>query len=413
MLKNILLNYKHIIKNTGYLSIIEIIRFIMPFIALPYIIKTVGGNYYGTVVYAQGVVAFFTIFINFGLDISAVKDVSVSRNNKTALNNIVSSVLCIKSILFIIAFLVFLIIILSIAYFRNNQLIYFFAFLTCLSEILFPIWFYQGIEKMKYITIIRSTSILLYTISIFIFIKQSDDYIWIPLLQSSSNIIAGIISFFVLLRIEKIRLLYPGFQQIKTLFISSIPFFFSRLSVVVNNQIAKIISGVFFSMQAVAALDLAQKFGSIALLPMQMLNQATYPHIAKTKDTHFVRKFFYVNILISFTVSLFVFIIAPYAVNFFSNQELPEAIALTRIICLWIFCGGLTSYIGSPLLVSFGYPAYFNKSVILSTIILLLIYGLMYILNLFTIYNFVFALFLSELIILIYRLYYCRKYDIL
>ena len=85
-----------LVQNTGYLSIIEIFRLLMPFIALPYIIKTVGVTNYGSIVFAQAIISYFQIFINWGLDISAVKDVSISRNNPGELNRIVSSVLLIK-----------------------------------------------------------------------------------------------------------------------------------------------------------------------------------------------------------------------------------------------------------------------------------------------------------------------------
>ena len=89
-LKSKLRNNKTIAKNTGYLTIIECVRIFMPFVALPYIIRTVGMERYGMVALAQTIVQYFIVVINFGLDISAVKDVSVHRNDKLALNRIVS-----------------------------------------------------------------------------------------------------------------------------------------------------------------------------------------------------------------------------------------------------------------------------------------------------------------------------------
>ena len=93
-------NHKTIVKNTGYLSIIEVIRMAMPFIALPYVLKTIGASNYGLAVFAQTIISYFSIFINFGLDVSAVKDVSINRNDHKTLNAIVSSVLLIKLVLF-------------------------------------------------------------------------------------------------------------------------------------------------------------------------------------------------------------------------------------------------------------------------------------------------------------------------
>lgn len=49
---NKLRNNRTILQNTGYLSIIEVIRLAMLFIALPYIIRTVGAENYGMAVFA-------------------------------------------------------------------------------------------------------------------------------------------------------------------------------------------------------------------------------------------------------------------------------------------------------------------------------------------------------------------------
>lgn len=412
MIINKLNNYRTIIQNTGYLSIIEIIRLAMPFVALPYIIKTVGTENYGLAVFAQTIISYFSIFINFGLDVSAVKDVSVNRNNKAELNKIVSSVLFVKLILFVISFLILLTILWTVPFLKIHKSLFFFAFLTCLSELLFPMWFYQGIEKMKYLTLIRTSSILFYTISVFFFIHIPQHYPRIVLLQSLGSLFAGGISFYLLLYVEKIKLIIPDCRFLKQTFIDSIPFFFSRLSVVLNSALAKTVSGIFFSMNAVAAFDLAQKIATVALVPMQMMNQAVYPHIAKTRDKIFASNFLWVNITVSFVVSLCIYLLAPFAVSFFAGKELTEAITIVQILCLWVFTAGLTTYLGSPVLVSFGYPRPFNQSVILSSIVLFINYTLLYLGDLFTIYNFAFALCFSEFIILIYRGYFCFYYKI-
>ena len=81
---------------------------LLPFVALPYVIRTIGGERYGTIVFAQTIISYFVIFINFGMDVSAVKDVSVHRNDKERLNKVVSSVLLLKLLLFLLALVVLL-----------------------------------------------------------------------------------------------------------------------------------------------------------------------------------------------------------------------------------------------------------------------------------------------------------------
>lgn len=406
-------NYKTIVQNAGYLSIIEVIRLAMPFIALPYIIRTVGASNYGLAVFAQTIISYFTIFINWGLDISAVKDVSVNRNNRNELNRIVSTVLGIKSILLLLSFVILLLCIITVPFMRNHYLLFLFAFLSCFSEVLFPVWFYQGIEKMKFLTIVRTSSIIFYTCCVFIFIKGEDDYIKIVLLQSLGNVLSGLISVYLLFTVNKIRIVTPAMKDMIYSFKESFPFFMSRLSVIFNNTMAKTLSGIFFTMEAVAAFDLAQKIATTALIPMQMMNQAVFPHIAITKNVSFVKKYLRIDILLSLSVAVGVAVIAPFVVEIFSKGQLEESETLLRILCFWVFFGGITTYIGSPVLVSFGYPKPFNRSVVLSTITLFILYLICYLFDVFTIYNFAWILVTSELVILIYRIYYCVKYKLI
>ena len=49
----------------------------------------------------------------------------------------------------------------------------------------------------------------------------------------------------------------------------------------INNGMAKIICGIFFSMHEVAAFDLAQKIATTALVPLQMLNQGCLSSYSK------------------------------------------------------------------------------------------------------------------------------------
>lgn len=405
--------YKVIVHNTTYLSVLEILKMVMPFVALPYLISTVGADKYGLVVFAQAVISYFIILVNFGLDVSAVKNVSVNRNDRTKLSEVVSSVLIIKGLLFVLSFLILLVLLCCVKQFRENYVLFLLCFLSCLSEILFPVWFYQGVEKMKYITLIRFTSIFFYTVTVFVFIKQESDYLLIPLLQSLGWIVSGVVSFFMLIRVERISLFLPAFSPIKAYFTESIPFFISRVSVVVNANMAKTICGIFFSMHEVAAFDLAQKIAMTALIPLQMLNQAIFPHIAKTRDRAFVNRCFRLIMGATLLIILAVYVCAPLGVRILADGELPDSAIILRTLCLFIFSGGITAYTGAPVLVSFGYSKPFNRSVILSTFVLIAIYIVLYFTNSFSIINFALALGFAEFVIALYRLYYCNRYNLI
>lgn len=62
-IKKSLDSYKVIFQNTFYLSIIEAIRLIMPFIALPYIITTIGATNYGIIIFLKQLFHIFQLLL--------------------------------------------------------------------------------------------------------------------------------------------------------------------------------------------------------------------------------------------------------------------------------------------------------------------------------------------------------------
>lgn len=411
-IKNLIKNNSLIVQNTGYLTFIECIRLILPFVALPYIIRTVGIERYGMVAFAYSIISYFSIFINFGLDISSVKEVAVLRDNKKELNYLVTSVLSIKFVLLLTSFAALLLGITFIPVLSEYKTLLLFTFIACLSEILFPIWYFQGIEKMKYISLISSSSILLYTVSVFLFIHHQDDYIYVPLLQSLSRIAVGLFGFIVLIKAEGVRFHFPPLSQTVQVFKNAVPFFLSRVSVVYNSNLAKTISGLFLSMESVAAFDIAQKVSQFVLIPVNMLHHATYPHISRTRNKVFIKKYLYLCAVLGFVLSVVLFILSPLLIQIFTNENVGEATTILRVLCLYTCSDTVTICLGACTLVAFGFPKPFNESVIWSTVVLSLLYFIIYYFKLFNTSSFAFAIFLSSMFVLFYRLYYSIKLGI-
>ena len=405
--------YKKIIQNAGYLGAIEVIRLILPFVALPYILSVIGGENYGIAVFSQTVISYFMIFVNFGLDESAVKNVSVNRDNKSRLNEIVTSVLAIKATLLLLGFMVLCVLLSTIPFMLEHKWLFIFAYATLLSDIMYPVWFYQGIEKMKYLTIVKTTSLLFYTISVFIFVRERDDYDIVVLLQSLGNVFAGLLSLYLLFGVNKVRLLKPNLSLIKRTFVDSIPFFMSRVSMMINSNMAKMVSGIFLTMESVAVLDIAGKVCAAGLLPLQSIIQSAYPHIAKTLSQSFVKRSLKYLSIISLAIAVGIVVLSPIVVPLLSSGELEGAVFITQLLSIQVFFCSISIFLGAPVLVSFGHPGAFNKSVIFSTFVLIGLYSIFYLFDIMSIYSFVIITILIEIFVVSYRYLSCKAYKII
>jgi len=401
-----------IVQNTGYLTIIELVHLLLPFVALPYVLRTIGVEKYGMVAFAQTIVSYFTIVINYGLDVYAVKEVAVNRDNKNSLNEIVSTVISVKLILFILSFGIFLICFAFVPFMSQHKFLMFCAIGPWMVELLFPIWFFQGVEKMKYVTIVNCMSMLFYASTVFIFVNQESDFELVALLQSLGQFLAGCVAFYCLIIIEKVTLHLPKIKLIKEVFKQSFSFWLSRVSSVFNVNLAKTVSGLVLSMESVAAFDLAQKIVNAILIPTRMLNKAAYPNIARSQNKTFATKFLFIVAIIAFSLSSMICLLAPFIIEFFSGYRMQEAIDILRILCVFSFSTSIVICVGGCMLVSFGYPKPFNQSVIFSTFFLCFIYALFYVFNVQTSSAFALALVMTDLFVLTYRVCYCRKYGL-
>lgn len=407
-------NNRNILSSTFYLGIIEFVKLLLPFVALPYIYSTVGIDKYGLILFVQSIVAYFSILIGFGFDISAVRSVAIYRDDKKELGRIVFAVLGVKLILLLISLVLLTIIVFSFDFFRVNAILYYFVFLSCISDLLFPVWFFQGIEKMKIITLVQFSSVLFYVVTIFLFVNTQSDYIYVPLLQSCGLVLSGLLGFFLLIWKEKLPFSVPTRVELVDTFKDSLPFFASRFSVVINTNIAKTLSGLFLGYHETAVFDTAQKISNAAMIPLYVINRAIFPHNANKQDRRFATKALFAVSMITIVVAVADFIFSPLAVRLIGGGDgrLLDSVFISRILCLWVLISGISIYEGSSVLVAFGHVKPFNYSVLLSTVALLLLYGLFYLTNNFTLISFAFALIFSESFIAIYRLYFCFKFKL-
>ena len=183
--------------NFVYLSILNFFNILLPLITLPYLMHTVGKANYGIYSYVYMVVQYVIIFATYGFNLSATKQISQCRDDNEKVNQIYNSVIASKLIIGIVVSSVILL--LSRFVFRDDQapMMFIYGLGMVIGDILTPLWLFQGMEKMKYMTLVNASSKILFTILVFIVIRRSDDYNLIILLNSAGYILAGIMSLFL------------------------------------------------------------------------------------------------------------------------------------------------------------------------------------------------------------------------
>jgi polysaccharide transporter, PST family len=395
------------------MAIFRFIIIIIPFISYPYLIRVVGSENFGLVVYALSITAFFKVCVKFGLEIPAIKFVAESASNKSELSKIVSTILILQLLFFVIGILILTLLIFIFSQFKEIQYILYFSYFFILCEILSCLFLFQGLEKMKYAVISNAISGIFGLVLIFIFIQSESDYIYIPILQTTSLLVGASYSLWIVFFKEGLVFKLPSKIDCKKYLKESFPFLVSRFGLVFNSEISILLLANSVSMQYVAYYDLIKKIIVALRTPSSIITQAMYPYIAKTKDKILAKNIFYIGILVSLLLIGFVYAYGDHIVILLGGESMRPAIGpLTLYSCI-LFFTFISYYSGSTLLVSFGHSDKFNSSIILSLIVNLTLTTMLYVTNNINFENIIALVVIIEAYVAFYRVYFCKKYQIL
>lgn len=401
---------KVLIENFSYLTILQLVGLLIPFITYPYLIRVLGKSTYGLVVYSQAIASFLIILVNFGFNISATKDISIHRNNKIKLQEIISSVISIKIFLFFSGILLLSILMYLIEDLKEYWYLHYLSMGLCISETLFPIWYFLGIERMKYITLIQLTMRLIFASLIFIFIKYENQFWLVPLFNGIGAIVGSIIALRIIIKVHKNKLKWQKYSILKGYFYDSLPFFASRAATVITTQASTVIIGSFISMVEVSYYDLALKISNLGKIPFNLINQTIYSRIARTKDMNFVYKITKYGFLFSLFVFAFIWIFNNTIIQLLGGAELIEAYWIIIIISISIPIVSISYNLGNCVLVVNNKNRDFNRSVIIGSLLYIISVIILSITGFINLLSVSYLSVIVELYILLHRLKYSIKF---
>ena len=400
---------KTILNNFFSLTLLKALTYLLPLITFPYLIRVLGVDKFGLIMFAQATMYYFEILVDFGFNLSATREVALNAKNKSKLNEIISSVFSIKLVLLIISSLLLLLILSVFDRFSDESLIYYYSFLKVIAFAFFPVWFFQGIEKMKYVTIINIISKVIFTILIFVFIQSEKDYLLVPLVDAFGFMIGSLVALYYVFKRFNHSFVFNKFTIIKQSFIDSSMFFLSRVSVSLYTSSNILMLGLVASNVMVGYYAIAEKLYIVLRNLYQPIVQVIYPYISKSKNVKFFKKLYPGVVILNFIGVYILWVFTPELIYLVSKEHFVESIKVFRTLLI-VACIVVPSIlIGYPFLAALGFKNEANYSTIIGSLFHVTILGVLYFINLINMYNIVYLLIATESIVLLYRYYAVYK----
>lgn len=344
---------KVLASNFGYLMLLQIAGYIFPLITIPYLARVIGVEGFGKIAFAAAVVVWFQTVADWGFNYTATRDIARNRDDINKVSEIFSNVLWARVLLMLLSFIVLVIAIATIPYFKENKIILLVTFLLVPGHILFPDWFFQAMERMKFITVFNLSSKALFTALVFIFVKEKSDFILQPLFITLGYAVSGLISMYIVVFKWKVRILPPKPTAIYTTIKGSTDVFINNIMPNLYNSFSTVLLGFYGGSISTGLLDAGSKFVSIVQQFIAIISRVFFPFLSRHSDKHNI--FMRINLSVSIAAAIVLFCLAPIIIKLFFTEEFYKAIPVLQIMSVSIVFLALSNAYGVNYMIIQGY----------------------------------------------------------
>lgn len=292
------------------------------------------------------------------------------------MSKIVSTVTCLRIILWILAFVLYASVVCLVPLYRSKWPLFIVSYGITISSALLPDFYFQGIEKMKYITIINVLIRLIFICSTFVVIKSEAQYLLVPVLWSIGYLLGGIYSLYVVFGKHNLKIIRPTIKDYKFHLRETTPIFLSDVMLNIKDKISYNLMGIILGMADVVVYDIGTKIVNLLSKPTQILSAAIFPSMSKNPDKYKTKRIMIMLFLTSISLVGLTSIFLPYIVKFFIHEEV-DLLPLRIYLIVPIFTG-LSYYIPSCVFVAFGRNRYVLYSTLFSTFSFIIILTIMW-----------------------------------
>lgn len=365
--------------NFANYSIFQAINYLIPFITIPYIVRVVGVEKFGIVCFAQALCYYFRVITEYGFSITGVQEIAQHRNNFAKRSEIFTSVISIQIILCLTGFVILYILTIILSEMNEYRLVYLFSYGVVMAYILMSLWFYIGMEEMQYLNYISMFARSVYVILIFLLVKREKDFVLIPLFNSGSLILAGVLSFVFIFMRFKIKIISIRVVTLVNYLKSGLHIFISNFAINLYRNSNVLILGLVADKHAVGIYSAGEKVIKVFQSLFGPITQTVFPYISRQKTIDprkSIRLIRYLLIIISVVsgfITILIFIFAKPITLFVLGSEFQKVTSIIQIGC-FVICLGVINYIvGIIFMTNFDLKREFLRSVIITGLLNILL----------------------------------------
>src|SRR6185312_10993664 len=303
-------------ENILALGVLQMLNYAAPLITVPYLVRVLGPAHFGLVSFAQAVVLYFDFATDYGFNFSATRAIAACGEDVASVSRIFWATFCAKCMLMCGNGLLFALLVFLVPQLRQAAALLTVTFLYVFGTTMFPLWLFQGLERLKLAAALVGTARLFTVPALFLFVRGPGDYVTAGAIQGSVEAVAAVLALPWLVKRARLIWRKPSFSDVLASLKQGWPLFLSGAALFVSTSNATVILGFTAGQTQVGYFSAADKLIKAAVAALNPICKALYPHLtgikirSKDRALRLIRKSFVAMGALALLISLVTFLFA-------------------------------------------------------------------------------------------------------
>lgn len=369
-----------LLENICSMVTLRAMEYILSFMLIPFLLRMLGPSSYGMIAFMQAIMGYFILCVSYGFNLMAPRD--LAQADADEISRIFSMyfwsmvLLCVGVTVCFVPAYAFL----GAAFSDGADWPLFFAVYTSvIGTVIFPVWYFQGIQQMLYITVLNFLGRTATMVGIFVFVRGPDDYVLAAFLLSCTSMFAGAFSWKFIYEIHPGILRRPVWADMKQAYRDGREIFLSLLASNLYTTSDVVILGVLTNPTVVGYYSGADKLITCIKQTVSAVNSAVYPYVSrvmresKEEAFLFLRRQLLVYIVCGIIGGAVLYVISPWGVPFLLGERYIDSIGPLQIMAFVPLVVAMSNVMGYETMLPLGLEKIYSRVLIAASILNLMI----------------------------------------
>lgn len=268
-------------KDTIWLIGLQGVNYLVPLFVWPYLMVALGAEQFGVYSFGIALAQYLMMLVDFGFNLTASKQIALAQGDELETNRIFSATMTAKLLLLCLSGIIVAIVSVIPAYTVYRNIVWI-TWLMVVGNAFSMFWLFQGLGKIKLISIVNTAMKLLILPLVFVFVKTPADANIAAWIQAAVFVGSGIVIVWLTKKLSLAQIVPIQWKDIKEQLKSSFSIFLSSAATSTYTALFVVILAYMVSADEVGRYSAAEKImRSICYLIWMPISQAYFPRASK------------------------------------------------------------------------------------------------------------------------------------